>query len=74
MARTALLDIFQELFVLAAFGTLVADRDQVRNRLANAVAGIGGAPGAASDFGSKLGFRWYRFATGLLLGLATSIK
>lgn len=74
MARVGLLDIFQELFVLAAFATLIADRDQVRKRLADAAAGIGGAPGAMSAVGIKLGFRWYRFATGLFLGLATSIK
>ncbi|MGI8415510.1 MAG: dolichyl-phosphate-mannose--protein mannosyltransferase, partial [Nakamurella sp.] len=74
MARIGLLDIFQELFVLAAFATLIADRDQVRKRLADAAAGIGGAPGAMSAVGIKLGFRWYRFATGLFLGLATSIK
>ncbi|MGI8415509.1 MAG: dolichyl-phosphate-mannose--protein mannosyltransferase [Nakamurella sp.] len=74
MARVGLLDIFQELLVLAAFSTLIADRDQVRKRLADAAAGIGGAPGAATAYGIRLGFRWYRFATGLLLGLATSIK
>ena len=37
MARLALLDVFTELFVLAAFACLIADRDQVRNRLARSV-------------------------------------
>ncbi len=33
-ARTALLDVFQEVFILGAFACLIADRDQVRGRLA----------------------------------------
>jgi len=37
MARTALLDTFVAVFVLAAFACLIADRDQVRTRLAAAV-------------------------------------
>lgn len=35
-ARTALLDVYQALFVVAAFGALIVDRDQVRQRLYNA--------------------------------------
>ena len=34
VSRTALLDIFLQLFVLAGFGALVLDRDQMRARLA----------------------------------------
>jgi len=71
-ARVALLDVFQELFVLAAFACLLVDRAQVRERLARAVAD--GAPGMGSAAGIKLGARWWRFGTGLMLGLATSIK
>ncbi|WP_084614522.1 dolichyl-phosphate-mannose--protein mannosyltransferase [Nakamurella lactea] len=71
-ARVALLDVFQELFVLAAFACLLVDRAQVRDRLARAVAE--GAPGLDSPYGIKLGARWWRFGTGLTLGLATSIK
>ncbi|MFD1051759.1 phospholipid carrier-dependent glycosyltransferase, partial [Kibdelosporangium lantanae] len=37
MSRTAMLDIFIAFFVLAAFGFLLLDRDQVRSRLAVAV-------------------------------------
>ena len=37
-SRSALLDIFQAVFVLAAFACMIADRDQVRARLAAAVA------------------------------------
>lgn len=74
MARTALLDVFQEMFVLGAFATLLCDRAQVRKRLAAAAAGLGGAPGADTPWGIKLGFRWWRFATGVLLGCATAVK
>ncbi|WP_216893795.1 phospholipid carrier-dependent glycosyltransferase, partial [Nocardia alni] len=35
-SRIGMLDIFQALFVLAAFGCLIVDRDQVRARLARA--------------------------------------
>ena len=35
-SRTALLDIFMTVFVVAAFGALMVDRDQVRMRLQNA--------------------------------------
>ena len=37
-SRSALLDIFQAVFVLGAFACMVADRDQVRARLAASVA------------------------------------
>ncbi|PZS29070.1 MAG: hypothetical protein DLM58_16055, partial [Pseudonocardiales bacterium] len=38
LSRTALLDIFLQTFVLAGFGALVVDRDQVRARLAGLIA------------------------------------
>lgn len=70
-SRMGMLDIFLALFVLAAFATLLRDRDQVRERLAVAV-----RQGWAdeSPFGPRLGFRWWRFGTGVLLGLATAVK
>ena len=71
MARTALLDVFQEVFVLAAFACIIADRDQVRARLAAALAD-GSLPGHRS--GIALGARWWRFAAGVLLGLTTAVK
>ncbi len=71
MARTALLDVFQEVFVLAAFACLIADRDQVRARLAAAVAD---GSIATSRFGVAMGARWWRFGTGVLLGLTTAVK
>ncbi len=71
MARTALLDVFVELFVLAAFACLIADRDQVRARLAVAV-----ADGSNAEFsgGVPLGARWWRFGAGLMVGAATAVK
>ena len=71
MGRTALLDTFVALFVLAAFACLIADRDQVRARLAVAV-----ADGSMDRFpgGVPLGARWWRFGCGFLLGCATATK
>ncbi|SDZ00997.1 Dolichyl-phosphate-mannose-protein mannosyltransferase [Amycolatopsis xylanica] len=70
-SRMGMLDIFIALFVLAAFGCLLCDRDQVRERLAVAV-GEGWAD--ESKFGPRLGFRWWRFGAGLMLGLAFAVK
>ncbi len=70
-SRSALLDIFQAVFVLAAFACLIADRDQVRVRLAAAVAH---GSLATSPSGIRLGARWWRFGAGVLLGLTTAVK
>ena len=66
-SRMGMLDIFSALFVLAAFTTLVCDRDDVRARMAVVV-----AEGRVHDspFGPRMGVRWWRLATGVLLGLA----
>ncbi|MCU1680058.1 MAG: phospholipid carrier-dependent glycosyltransferase [Amycolatopsis sp.] len=70
-ARMGMLDIFIAMFVLAAFACLLADRDQVRRRLAVAV-----REGWVneSQWGPKLGFRWWRFSTGLMIGLCFGVK
>ncbi|WP_438672347.1 dolichyl-phosphate-mannose--protein mannosyltransferase [Solihabitans fulvus] len=70
-SRMGMLDIFIALFVVMAFGCLLVDRDQVRARLAVAV-----REGwlDTSPFGPRLGFRWWRFAGGVSVGLACSIK
>ncbi|MFC4002455.1 dolichyl-phosphate-mannose--protein mannosyltransferase [Prauserella oleivorans] len=70
-SRMGMLDIFLAVFVLAAFGCVLLDRDQVRERMAVAV-----REGWAdeSPYGPKLGFRWWRFGAGVLLGLATAVK
>ncbi|WP_235926216.1 dolichyl-phosphate-mannose--protein mannosyltransferase [Actinokineospora pegani] len=70
-SRMGMLDIFLAFFVLAAFACLLVDRDQVRSRLAIAV-----AEGWAheSPYGPRVGARWWRTATGVLLGLACGTK
>lgn len=70
-ARVGMLDIFHATFVLAAFSLLLVDRDQVRQRLQRVVdeERVGD-----SDWGPRLGFRWWRFAAGVALGLACGAK
>jgi dolichyl-phosphate-mannose-protein mannosyltransferase len=77
LSRTALLDIFLLLFVLAAFGALVLDRDARRRRWARALAdGLDpAAPGRAGR--PPAGWRnwpWWRLLAGVLLGCACSVK
>ena len=71
VSRTALLDGFLAFFVVAAFGALIVDRDQVRERLHNVLleGRIGETP-----WGPRLGVRWWRFGAGVLLGLAFGTK
>nr|WP_243726730.1 phospholipid carrier-dependent glycosyltransferase [Actinocrispum wychmicini] len=71
MSRMGMLDIFLALFVLVAFGCVLIDRDQVRERLATA-AREGWA--TTSLYGPRLGFRWRRCAAGVSLGLACGVK
>ncbi|MDN5759028.1 MAG: phospholipid carrier-dependent glycosyltransferase, partial [Tomitella sp.] len=70
-SRTALLDIFLTVFMVGAFACLLCDRQQVIDRLArvSAEGRIG-----ASTFGPRLGFRWWRFSAGVLIGLACAAK
>ena len=70
-ARTALLDGFLEFFVVAAFGALIVDRDQVRERMHAAL-----LEGRIDEtpWGPRLGVRWWRFGAGVLLGLAFATK
>ena len=70
-ARTALLDGFLTFFVVAAFGALIVDRDQVRERMR--VALLEGRS-AETTWGPRLGVRWWRFGAGVLLGLACGTK
>ena len=71
VARTALLDGFLAFLVLAAFGALIVDRDQVRERMH-----VAHVEGRIDDtaWGPRLGVRWWRFGAGLLLGLACGTK
>jgi dolichyl-phosphate-mannose-protein mannosyltransferase len=70
LARTAILDIFLETFVIAGFGALVLDRDWMRARLARLIADgadlTGGIP--------SLGPRPWRLVAGVMLGLACAVK
>ncbi|HEY3437165.1 MAG TPA: phospholipid carrier-dependent glycosyltransferase [Actinotalea sp.] len=70
LSRTALLDGFLMMFVLAAFGALLIDRDQARARLERLTA----PPRAPSRWGPGLGLRPWRLAGGVLLGLAIGTK
>jgi dolichyl-phosphate-mannose-protein mannosyltransferase len=76
MSRTALLDIFLPFFLVAAFGTLLLDRDATRRRWLAAVeqgrstAGVAGGPVVRAQFA----WPWWRFATAALLGCAVAVK
>ncbi|WP_278187527.1 phospholipid carrier-dependent glycosyltransferase [Micromonospora sp. R77] len=77
LSRTALLDIFLLLFVLAAFGALVLDRDARRRRWARALdAGLDvSRPGRAGRPPSTWrDWPWWRLLAGVLLGCACSVK
>ena len=70
-SRMGMLDAFAAFFVVASFATLVRDRDDVRARMAVVL-----AEGRVDDspFGPRLGVRWWRFGTGVLLGLGCAVK
>ena len=70
-ARTALLDVFLVMWVVAAFGALIVDRDEVRSRM-HVVLMEGRI--AETPWGPRLGVRWWRFGAGVLLGLACATK
>jgi dolichyl-phosphate-mannose-protein mannosyltransferase len=70
-SRTGLLDMVQAVFVLAGFACVVADRDQVRRRLSEALAD---GTALAHWAGPALGARWWRFGAGVLFGCATAVK
>ncbi|HZE16164.1 MAG TPA: phospholipid carrier-dependent glycosyltransferase, partial [Mycobacterium sp.] len=70
-SRTALLDGFLTFFVVAAFGALIVDRDQVRERMHIVLLED---RSAETVWGPRLGVRWWRFGAGVLLGLACATK
>ncbi|MEV6262253.1 phospholipid carrier-dependent glycosyltransferase [Streptomyces sp. NPDC051784] len=77
MSRTALLDLVLMFFVLAAFGCLVADRDWSRRKLAAALPVDEDGllrPDAHVAETLRLGWRPWRIAAGLMLGLAFATK
>ena len=70
LSRTAILDVFLQFFVVAAFGALVLDREQMRARLGALVAdGADLAQGVPS-----LGPRPWRLLAGVLFGLGLAVK
>jgi dolichyl-phosphate-mannose-protein mannosyltransferase len=78
LSRIALLDIFLLLFVLAAFGALVADRDQRRRRWLRALEGgldptVRGRAGRLR-FSWRDGVPWWRLAAAALFGGALAVK
>ncbi|WP_043447155.1 dolichyl-phosphate-mannose--protein mannosyltransferase [Arthrobacter sp. L77] len=77
-SRTSLLDIFLSFWLLAAFAALLLDRDDGRRRLADRLAAPapGGRPTRllAPAYGPFLGFRPWRLAAGVCLGLALGTK
>ncbi|WP_340378296.1 phospholipid carrier-dependent glycosyltransferase [Streptomyces sp. SS7] len=77
MSRTSLLDGVLMFFVLSAFGCLVIDRDRARERLAAALpADADGRvrPDAHIAETARLGARPWRWAAGLMFGLAIGTK
>ncbi|NEB01077.1 phospholipid carrier-dependent glycosyltransferase [Streptomyces sp. SID13726] len=77
MSRTALLDLVVMFFVLAAFGSLLIDRDRARARLAAALpVGADGRvrPDEHTGDNAGTGPRPWRLAAGVFLGLAAATK
>jgi len=74
MSRTGLLDPLLMVFVLGAFGLLVVDRDQARQRLARRVAAVVDSGATMPVLGPWLGVRWWRLGSAVLLGLACGVK
>ncbi|WP_422392125.1 dolichyl-phosphate-mannose--protein mannosyltransferase [Nakamurella antarctica] len=70
-SRTGLLDMIQAVFVVAGFACIVADRDLMKTRLAQAVED---GSIALTKFGPRVGARWWRFAAGVMFGCATGVK
>src|SRR5699024_7677507 len=54
-----------------AAGALLVDRDRMRARMHHAA--LAGRVDL-SDLGPRLGFRWWRFTAGVMLGLALGVK
>ncbi|WP_411512292.1 dolichyl-phosphate-mannose--protein mannosyltransferase [Corynebacterium sp. ES2794-CONJ1] len=65
ISRFALLDVFQTFFITAASWAIIRDWLQVSARYEDR---------HESLYGPPIGFRWWRFACGVFLGLALSVK
>ncbi|MFZ1411016.1 MAG: phospholipid carrier-dependent glycosyltransferase [Micropruina sp.] len=73
MSRTALLDVFQAFFIVAAVSACVADRDWYRSALADRLERAG-IPDLHGRFGPIVALRPWRFVAGVLFGLALGTK
>ncbi|WP_051425734.1 dolichyl-phosphate-mannose--protein mannosyltransferase [Jiangella gansuensis] len=73
MSRTAVLDGILAMFIVAAFGCLLVDRDQARARYAEWAA-VKVSAGQAMGDGPLFGWRPWRIAAGVMLGLACGTK
>ena len=71
MSRTSLLDLIVMFWILAAFGFLLIDRDHTRAKIARL---LPNGPDAAVARTMRLGWRPYRLAAGVCVGLACSTK
>ncbi|MFI6443388.1 dolichyl-phosphate-mannose--protein mannosyltransferase [Kitasatospora sp. NPDC050543] len=71
MSRAALLDLVVMFWILAAFGFLLLDRDRTRARIA---ARLGGVADPLTARRMNLGWRPYRLAAGVCVGLTCSTK
>lgn len=70
-SRFGMLDIFLVFFITAAAWALIRDHQQMHQRLNDLLLTNGQI---TKDFGPRFGFRWWRFTTGVFLGLALSVK
>lgn len=73
MSRIALLDIFQATFLVAGVASLLVDRDQHRNALADKLTGLG-VPDFGGRFGALHWWRPWRLIAGLMFGAACAVK
>ncbi|MDR7280650.1 dolichyl-phosphate-mannose--protein mannosyltransferase [Catenuloplanes atrovinosus] len=74
MSRTALLDIFLQLFILAAFAALVLDRDHRRRRWLGAIEQGRVQPTGRVVFAFPGGVPWWRLTAAVLIGCACGVK
>ena len=69
--RTAMLDVFQCIFVVAAAYLLVRDVQQMQERMKKV---RHEDRMTDSPWGPRMGYRWWRFTAGISIGLATGVK